>query len=150
MIPYAETEHYEWYWLWVDGPDGLQWMLARRQTRWPDGFMLPDDGGDAAAVDHHGDGSISLRSKWKILLIRDCPEPVEPTPDAVDESSSIPALFDDSDDDLAEAQQLLHAAAMSKRTEQKRIATMESEIEALKAGLADALQQIDSIRAGVS
>jgi len=77
-IPFSDTEHGEWYFLWVDGPDGQHWMRGRRQTRWPDGFMLPDDGGDPAVVDHHEDGLISLRSKWKILHIQANPEPPPP------------------------------------------------------------------------
>lgn len=73
MIPYDKTEHGSWYWLWVDGPDGREWMLARRQTRWPDGFAIPFEGPNEVVIDDVE--GLTLRGKWTILEIHPCAPP---------------------------------------------------------------------------
>jgi len=73
MIDYKDTEQNKWYWLWVTGPDGPVWMLARRQTRWPDGFCLANEGaGDPVYKEDHGH---TIRGKWTILEIHPCKPP---------------------------------------------------------------------------
>ena len=68
-IDYADTQHGVWYILQVDGPDGAEQVLGRRQTRFPDGFMLPDDGSTETQVITLPTGQLSLRGKWAIQAI---------------------------------------------------------------------------------
>jgi len=80
MLDIKDTEHGEWYWLWVDGPDGRHWMLGLRRTRRPDGFLLPEDGCTPTAVgtSEEDDTLLTLRGKWTILEIHPCQPPEQP------------------------------------------------------------------------
>lgn len=59
----AHLEHGCWYWLHMDGPDGLVVMLGRFGSRFGSGFMLPDDGGETHALAH------GMVHKWRVVAI---------------------------------------------------------------------------------
>lgn len=71
---YKDLEHYQWYWLRLNGPDGKKWQLARYENVAGHAtFMCPFDGCVTHACDFNR--MLPRLHKWDVLDIEKAEEP---------------------------------------------------------------------------